>query len=93
MPPTRKPPDWLIQERRQTLGPWAAFCCACGHALRYFEELEQELPSACPQCGGEICSRCPACNAPFASACAVDCEACGAPLRSSELFGTKIRRV
>jgi predicted nucleic acid-binding Zn ribbon protein len=92
MPRTRKPPEWLIEERRRTLGPWAAFCRACGHTLRYFEELEHELPSSCPQCGGEICSRCPACNAPFASAFAVDCEACGAPLRGSELFGTKIRR-
>jgi predicted nucleic acid-binding Zn ribbon protein len=92
MPRTRKPPDWLIEERRQTLGPWAAFCRGCGHTLRYFEELEQELPRSCPQCGGEICSRCPTCNAPFASAFAVDCEACSARLRGSELFGTKIRR-
>jgi predicted nucleic acid-binding Zn ribbon protein len=93
MPRTRKPPDWLIQERRQSLGPWAAFCRGCGHALRYFEELEQELPSTCPQCGGEIRSRCPACEMRFASAFAVNCEACGAALRDAELFGTKIRKL
>ena len=34
----RKPPDWLIEERRSTLGHWAAFCLSCGHTLRYFEE-------------------------------------------------------
>src|SRR5919197_2853641 len=87
----RKPPDWLIEERRQTLGPWAAFCRSCGHALRYFEELEHELPTACPQCRGEICARCPACASRFTSAFAVHCEACGAELRDPALFGTKIR--
>jgi predicted RNA-binding Zn-ribbon protein involved in translation (DUF1610 family) len=87
---TRKPPDWLIQERRETLGPWAAFCRRCGHALRYFDD--DQVPAACPQCGGEVRSRCPACDAPFASAFAVDCETCGAPLRDAELFDTKIRR-
>jgi hypothetical protein len=92
MPGARKPPDWLIQERRETLGPWAAFCRACGHALRYFEELDQELPPSCPHCGGEICSRCPACESRFVSAFAVDCEVCGTQLRSAELFGIKIRK-
>jgi predicted nucleic acid-binding Zn ribbon protein len=88
----RKPPDWLIEERRQSLGPYAAFCLACGHALRYFEEREDELPPACPACGGEIRSHCPACDARFASAFAVECETCGGELRAPELFGTKIRR-
>jgi len=92
MPRTRKPPDWLIEERRQSLGPWAAFCTTCGHALRYFDEREDELPAACPQCGGAIRSRCPACDSRFASAFAVDCEACGAQLRQPEVFGTTIRR-
>jgi predicted RNA-binding Zn-ribbon protein involved in translation (DUF1610 family) len=92
MPRTRKPPDWLIEERRQSLGPWAAFCMACGHALRYFEEREDELPDGCPQCGGAIRSRCPACASRFTSAFAVDCESCGAELRDAELFGTRIRR-
>jgi predicted amidophosphoribosyltransferase len=92
MPRTRKPPDWLIEERRQSLGPWAAFCSGCGHALRYFEEREHELPKGCPQCGGEIRSRCPACGSRFASAFAVHCEVCGAALREAELFGTKIRK-
>jgi predicted RNA-binding Zn-ribbon protein involved in translation (DUF1610 family) len=88
----RKPPDWLIQERRDTLGHWSAFCVACGFAQRYFEQLEHELPSACPECGGAFLARCPSCHARFASAFAVDCESCGAPLRPAELFGTSIRR-
>jgi predicted RNA-binding Zn-ribbon protein involved in translation (DUF1610 family) len=59
---------------------------------RYFEELEHELPGACPQCGGKLVSRCPSCNARFASAFAVECEACGARLRADELHGVRIRR-
>jgi DNA-directed RNA polymerase subunit RPC12/RpoP len=92
MPPARKPPDWLIEERRQTLGAWAAFCLACGHALRYFEELETELPRACPHCGGEVRSRCPACGSRFASAFATTCEGCGGRLRPDEVGGLRIRR-
>jgi predicted RNA-binding Zn-ribbon protein involved in translation (DUF1610 family) len=88
----RKPPDWLIEERRNTLGHWSAFCAACGYAQKYFEELEHELPAACPQCGGELVSRCPSCDARFASAFAVECERCGRALRSPELFGTQIRK-
>jgi predicted RNA-binding Zn-ribbon protein involved in translation (DUF1610 family) len=88
----RRPPDWLIEERRNTLGHWSAFCVSCGFAQRYFEELERELPTACPQCGGELLSRCPSCGARFASAFTVDCELCGKPLRPAELFGTAIRR-
>ena len=88
----RKPPDWLIEERRETLGHWSAFCVECGFAQRYFEELEPELPAACPQCGGAFRSRCPACGARFASSFAVECESCREPLRSRELFGGPIRR-
>jgi predicted RNA-binding Zn-ribbon protein involved in translation (DUF1610 family) len=88
----RRPPDWLIEERRNTLGHWAAFCLACGHTLRYFEELEHEVPPSCPQCTGEIRVRCPSCDARFASAFATTCEVCGEPLRPPELFGTSIRR-
>jgi predicted amidophosphoribosyltransferase len=50
------------------------------------------MPDACPQCGGELLRRCKACNAPFSSIAAVDCEECGEPLRTDELFGSKIRR-
>jgi hypothetical protein len=50
------------------------------------------LPAACPACGGELLHRCPACSAPFSSAFAVECEACGGPLRAAELNGVKIRR-
>lgn len=89
----RKPPDWLIEERRNTLGHWSAFCVSCGYAQRYFEALEHELPKACPQCGADVLSRCPSCNARFASAFAVDCESCGRRLRPAELFGTQIRRI
>lgn len=88
----RKPPDWLIEERRSTLGHWSAFCLECGFAQRYFEELEHELPSTCSHCGGAFRWRCPSCDARFASAFAVDCEECGVALRPSKLFGTSIRR-
>jgi predicted RNA-binding Zn-ribbon protein involved in translation (DUF1610 family) len=89
---SRKPPDWLIEERRNTLGHWSAFCVSCGFAQRYFEELEHDLPSECPQCGGAMLSRCPSCNARLASAFAVDCEECGAQLRAAELHGVRIRK-
>jgi len=84
--------NWIQEERRKTLGDWVAFCLSCGHTLRYFLEDESELPDACPQCGGELRRRCPACDASIASAFAVECEGCGAPVRESELFGTTIRR-
>ena len=87
-----KAADWLKEERRKTLGDWTAFCLTCGHTLRYFEQFEAELPAACPQCAGALRSRCPACSARFASAFAVECEECGAELRSPKLFGTTIRR-
>jgi rRNA maturation endonuclease Nob1 len=87
-----KAADWLREERRKTLGDWVAFCLGCGFAQRYFAENEHELPAACAQCGGEIRSRCPGCNARFSSAFAVDCEACGGPLRPAEQFGVPIRR-
>ena len=87
-----KASDWLREERRKTLGDWVAFCPACGHAQRYFEGTESDLPAACPTCGGEIRSRCPACGARFASVFAVSCEACGGALRSDELFGVSIRK-
>jgi ribosomal protein S27E len=84
--------DWLREERRKVLGDWAAFCLDCGAAQRWFEQFEAELPPACPACGGELLHRCPSCSSPFSSAFAVDCEACGAPLRAPELHGVKIRR-
>jgi hypothetical protein len=84
--------DWLREERRKVLGDWVAFCRACGGAQRYFEESEAELPRECTQCGGPLLARCPSCDARFSSAFVVRCEACDAPLRDDELFGTKIRR-
>jgi predicted RNA-binding Zn-ribbon protein involved in translation (DUF1610 family) len=87
-----KAADWLREERRKTLGHWAAFCVSCGAVRRWFEEFEAELPRECPQCGGELLRRCPSCNAPFASAFAVECEHCGTQLRERELFGRPIRR-
>jgi RNase P subunit RPR2 len=86
-----KAAEWLREERRRTLGDWVAFCLGCGFVQRYFEEFEGELPSLCPQCAGEVRARCPECDARFASAFAVDCEACGAPLRPKEQFGVRIR--
>ena len=84
--------DWLREERRKVLGDWVAFCLACGAAQRYFEQSEAELARECAQCGGEMLARCPSCGARFSSAFVVACEACDAPLRADELFGTKIRR-
>jgi ribosomal protein S27E len=87
-----KAADWLREERRKVLGDWVAVCLGCGFAQRYFDDSEAELPAACPQCGGEIRSHCPECGARFSSAFAVDCESCGAALRSDELFGGPIRK-
>jgi DNA-directed RNA polymerase subunit RPC12/RpoP len=84
--------NWIQEERRKTLGDWAAFCLRCGHTMRYFLEDEAELPAACPQCGGDLRHRCPECSAQVASAFAVACEECGARIRDAELFGTAIRR-
>jgi len=87
-----KASDWLREERRKVLGDWVAVCLQCGFAQRYFEDWEAELPSACPDCGGQMRARCPACDARFSSAFAVDCESCGGPLRPNELGGVAIRR-
>jgi predicted amidophosphoribosyltransferase len=87
-----KAADWLREERRKVLGDWSAFCLRCGGALRWFERFEDELPDACPACGGELRHRCPACDAPFSSTFALDCEPSAAPLREAELFGVRIRR-
>lgn len=84
--------DWLREERRRTLGDWVAFCPACGHALRYFEGGEVELPGACPTCSAAMLSRCPACDARIASVFAVECEECGTALREPTGFGVPIRR-
>ena len=87
-----KAADWLREERRKTLGDWVAVCIGCGFAQRYFDEWEQELPAACPQCDGEIRSRCPSCGARFSSAFTVECEVCGEDVRPPELFGVPIRK-
>jgi hypothetical protein len=87
-----KAADWLREERRKTLGDWVAVCLRCGFAQRYFDEWEQELPSTCPECTGELRAHCPACDARFSSAFAVECEACGAVLRAAQLFGVPIRK-
>jgi hypothetical protein len=87
-----KASEWLREERRRTLGDWVAVCLGCGAAQRYFEQWADELPPTCAQCGGEIRSSCPACGARFSSAFAVDCEACGEPLRPPELQGVRIRK-
>ena len=84
--------NWLQEERRRTLGDWVAFCLACGFTQRYFEDFEQELPAACPQCRAELRSRCSACEARIPSAFAVECEDCGAEIRSPNLFGSRIRK-
>ena len=80
------------EERRKTLGDWAAFCLRCGHVRRYVEEREEAVPHTCPQCGGELRVRCPDCNERIAGAFDVECEECGAALRPPEQFGARIRR-
>lgn len=87
-----KAADWLREERRKTLGDWAAFCLACGHVQRYVAEREHLLPSACPQCHGELRVRCQACDARISGAFDVECEECGGVLRPPEQFGARIRR-
>ena len=84
--------NWLQEERRKTLGDWVSVCLGCGFVQRYFEEFEAELPTECPQCGGELRSQCPSCGARFSSAFAVECEACGGELRPPEQFGVRIRK-
>jgi len=87
-----KASDWLREERRKVLGDWVAFCLGCGAGRRWFEQFEAEMPDECPQCGGTLLRRCPKCNAPFSSIAVVDCEECGARVRSDELFGSPIKR-
>lgn len=84
--------NWIQEERRRTLGDWVAFCLACGHVQRYFEQDEAALPAACPFCSGEMRHRCPSCSARLPSAFQVECEDCGAELRPNELFGVPIRK-
>ncbi len=84
--------NWIQEERRRTLGDWVAFCAGCGFTVRYFEEVEAELPHACPQCAGEVRHLCPSCGARFPSAFQVECEQCGAGIRPRELFGGPIRK-
>lgn len=84
--------NWIQEERRKTLGDWVAFCIACGFTVRYFVELEDELPHVCPQCAGEVRHLCPSCGARFPSAFQVTCEECGASVRPDALFGGRIRK-
>jgi DNA-directed RNA polymerase subunit RPC12/RpoP len=84
--------NWIQEERRKTLGDWVGFCVDCGFTLRYFVELEGEIPRACPGCHGEVRYLCVECGARFPSAFLVECEECGAPVRPNELFGGPIRK-
>ena len=85
--------NWIQEERRKTLGDWVAFCLDCGHTLRYFLADEDVCARRVPRsAGGELRHRCPVCGAPIASAFAVECEECSAPMREAQLFGTTIRR-
>ncbi len=84
--------NWIQEERRKTLGDWVAFCIGCGFTLRYFVELEAEIPAACPSCNREVRHLCPACGARFPSAFLIECEECGAAVRPPDLFGGPIRR-
>ena len=87
-----KAADWLREERRKVLGDWTALCLRCGAARRWFEDFEEEVPTECEACGGEVIHRCPSCGAPFSSTFAVMCEECGGRLREDTLFGVPIRK-
>ena len=65
--------------RRSATGSPSA--STAGSRVRYFVELEAELPAACPGCAGEVRHLCPACGARFPSAFLVECEECGAEVR------------
>jgi predicted RNA-binding Zn-ribbon protein involved in translation (DUF1610 family) len=84
--------NWIQEERRKTLGDWVAFCGACGHTVRYFEEHEHEMPAGCPHCGEALVCRCPSCGSRFPSAFQVECEECGTELRPPDFFGGPIRK-
>jgi len=84
--------DWLREERRKTLGDWIAVCVGCGHAQRYFADVDGEVDYVCPTCDESMLTRCPACNARISSMFAVNCEECESPIRPAEQFGTAIRR-
>ena len=84
--------NWIQEERRKTLGDWVAFCVECGFTLRYFVELEAEMPADLPELRGEVRHLCPACGARFPSAFLVECEECSAEVRPNELFGGPIRK-
>ena len=90
--------NWIQEERRKTLGDWVAFCIGCGFTLRYFVELESEIPATCPNCDSEVRHLCPACGARFPSAFLVECEECGArgsaesALRWSDSQGREVTR-
>ena len=74
------------------LGDWVAVCVGCGHAQRYFEESEAELPGRCPECDAELRARCPRCGSRFSSVFAVSCDECGGDIRPNWQFGGPIRR-
>lgn len=84
--------EWLREERRKTLGDWVAICASCGHGQRYFADSEEEVEPVCPTCAEALLTRCPGCRARISSMFATRCEACEAPLRAGEQFGTSIRR-
>jgi DNA-directed RNA polymerase subunit RPC12/RpoP len=90
--PEKPKRNWIQEERRRTLGDWVAWCLSCGFTVRYFDDLEAELPPSCPQCTGELRNRCAACGARFPSAFQVECDECGREVRPPELFGTRIRK-
>lgn len=82
----------LREERRKVLGTYAAVCLGCGAGRRWFPESEDEVPSACPACGGELLRRCTSCSTPLSSLFTVDCESCGMRLREPVVRGMAIRR-
>ncbi|MGZ4481388.1 MAG: hypothetical protein ACXVY5_04205 [Gaiellales bacterium] len=79
-------------DRSRELGDCCGFCLRCGWGRRYMAGGAADLPTACPDCGGEVITACRECGAPIASLMGIACRECGAPLREPELFGVEIRR-
>ena len=82
--------DWLREERRRTLGDWAAFCLRCGHALRC-SRSSRRASCRLPDLRRRVVSRCPSCDAvrprPSRSTARSAARGCASP----RAFGVRIR--
>ncbi|HEY3764853.1 MAG TPA: hypothetical protein VGL44_06815 [Gaiellales bacterium] len=79
-------------DRSRELGDRCGFCLRCGWGRRFMGQNADTLPTACPDCGGEVITACPRCGAGIRSLMALTCSECDAELRPAQLFGGDIRR-